>query len=243
MPNFTRITSCQVILESVMKEIGLTAPDDMLGSTDQTVIQLIGLFNSAGQDLCDMADWQMLHKEWTILTTTDTNYPVPEDFNGLVDGAGWSTTQRWPMIGSVTPQIWRTLKARLSGGQWAMVAYKMESDELVLFNAPASGETMILDYYSRGWLRDASDPLIRYDNVQANSDVCLFDSRLIQCLIKLKWRAGKGFDTVATVDEFNSLWDLITGRDKPGMTLSVAQNNTDAELLGYRNIPDTGYGS
>lgn len=243
MPAFTRLASCQTILENAMREIGLIPPDDMLGSSDETVAQLIGFLNSCGKDLCDMHDWQMLHAEWTLTTVNlQTNYAVPVDFNGIVDGAGWSNSQRWPMIGSVTPQIWRMLKARLSGGQWAMIAYKVQADELVLFNPPPADQIFVIDYYSRGWLRDATDPSIRYDNIQANSDICLFDSRLMECFIKLKWKASKGFDTVAAVDEFNSLWDTVVGRDAPAMTLSVGSNPDDG-LLGYKNIPDTNYGS
>jgi hypothetical protein len=243
-PNFTRLTTVSVVLTNAMNSIGLTPPADMLGSTDQTVTQLVQLLNEVGTDLCTMHDWQMLHKEWSFNTTPAvTEYALPEDWNGFVSGAQWDTSTRLPMTGSMPAPIWRLLKARVgAGGSLITLSYKLQADELVLFTAPAAAEALVLDYYSRGWLRDGTEATVFRDNAQNNTDVVLLDSRLVEALLKLRWRASKGFDTTASVLEFNELWDTIVGRDAPAATLSVGRSQDDG-LLGNINIPDTGYGS
>jgi hypothetical protein len=238
---FTRRSTASAIITGMMTDVGLTPPADIYGSSDQTVQQLIQQFNQCGQDLCMMHDWEMLHKTWTqAIVTATTSYALPTDFNGFIDGSGWGTSSRWPLLGSVTPQVWRMLKARNSAGALASIMFKIEGDYFVLFSG--SDDTLNMDYYSRGWLQAAGDPTTIRDNMQANDDVCYFDPRLISTLLKVRWRASKGFDTSEAVEEFNLLWDRITGRDIPAMTLSVSPNG-GSNLLGFNNIPDTNYGS
>jgi hypothetical protein len=239
MPNFTRQTTVSTIVSNLMTELGLTPPEDLFSSDDPTVVQLLVMLTQVGQDLCSMHDWQMLHKEWELVCTSALEYPLPDDWNGFVQGASWDNTNRWPAVGSIPPAVWRLLKARLSNGEPAMITYKLQGNELVLFSAQ-DGHTIVLDYYSRGWILDADGTTYK-DNATANDDTVLLDSRLVQLLLKLRWRASKGFDTTSEVDQFNGFWDTITGRDSPAPTLSIGANPSDG-LLGYQNIPDTNYG-
>lgn len=240
-PNFTRLTTVAVVMTNLMTELGLTVPVSFVGSSDATVQQLLVMLSSAGKDLCGMHDWETLHKEWTFTVTPGTtNYNLPADWNGFSPGAAFDNTARWPMVGSIPPVVWRILKGRLSAGNPLIITYKVMGNQLVLFSAP-SADSIVLDYYSRGWLQDASDPTVYRDNVQNDSDTILLASRLVEALVKVRWRASKGFDTVEAVQSFNDVFDLITGRDSPGPTLSIGQNPVDA-LINYGNIPDTNYG-
>lgn len=241
--NFTKFTDVSTIMNLVLPELGLANPGQYTTSQDQNVMQLLALLTGAGQDLCTMHDWQMLHKEWALtLVPGKTAYDLPEDWNDYVDDTMWNQTTRLPVVGPLTPQLWRLLKARLISGSTITLQYRIIGNQLVLYNVPTSATVLNADYYSRGWVRDAANPDIKRDNVQQDTDVLLFDSRLLVPFLKLKWRAAKKFDTTTELEEFNMAFELITGRDTPGITLSIAAT-TSYPYIGLGNVPDSGIGS
>jgi len=241
---FTKYTTVSTALTKVCRELGLTVPPAFVGSTDVGIQQLVEFLTSAGQDLCLMHDWQYLHKEWTqVLTPSVDTYTLPTDWNGFVDGAMWDNTSRWPVLGPLTPQIWRMLKARLLGGNTISLQYRIVGNQFILYYPAAAADTIVSDYYSRGWLIDGvqvPSPVYR-DNVANDSDQILFDQRLIVPLVKYKWRDAKGFDTSAQIAEFNEAFSLVTGRDIPAPILSIGPRQV-YPYLNYANIPDTNYG-
>lgn len=240
---FTKFLTVSQAMTQIMGELGLSAPSSFVGSTDDTVTQLLTFLNSAGQDLCTMTDWQMLHREWTVVLTSATSYDLPADWNSFVDSAMWDNTSRWPVLGPVTPQIWRMLKARLLGASSISLIYRIIGNKFIVYNSQP-GDTLVSDYYSRGWIQDGSMPIVTTyrDNVGTDADIILFDGRIIIPLVKSKWRTAKGFDTTADKDDFETAWDIIVGRDTPAPTLSLGSRQ-GYPYLGYGNIPDHGYGS
>jgi len=240
-PAFTRRTTIAVVMAQILTELGLAVPATFVTSSDQNTVQILSYLTAAGQDLCLATDWEWLHKEFTITADgVTTTYDLPTDFAGFVSGAFWNNTSRLPVIGPLTTQIWRLLKARLLGGNTISVQYRIINNKVEFYAAPASGQVLITDYYSRGWILQADGVTYR-DNPQGDDDTVLFDPRLIIPLTKLRWREGKRFDTTAAKQEFENAWDLVLGRDIPGPTLSVSPS-MHYPYLGYLNIPDTNYG-
>ena len=242
---FTKFLTAGQTLTQAMGELGLTIPSTFVGNTDAIVIQLVKFLTASGQDLCLMTDWQFLHKEWTqVLSIGASDYALPTDWNGFVSGTMWDNTSRWPVIGPLTPQIWRMLKARLLGGNTISLQYRITGNMLHFYYPSAAVDTVVSDYYSRGWVIDGvQTPLgtIFRDNIANDSDQVLFDGRITVPLLKYKWRDAKGFDTTAASDEFEDAWDLVVGRDTPAPTLSIGPS-TAYPYLGYSNMPDTNYG-
>lgn len=239
---FTKFGTISVVMSRIVSELGLNTPASFVGNVDLTISQLMSFFTSAGQDLCTMTDWQYLHKEWTLpIVPPNVNYALPVDWNSFVDATMWNNSTSLPVIGPLTPQVWRMLKARFAGGMTISIQYRIIGNQLVLFQAPGSAMNITTDYYSRGWLL-AFDGVTYRDNPGADSDTVLFDQSIIIPLVKLRWRANKGFDTSNDVQAFNDAWDLIVGRDTPAPTLSIGPRSI-YPYLGYTNIPDTNYGS
>jgi hypothetical protein len=224
--NFTKFANVAYVMNSALSEMGLPVPSSgqFVGSQDQTVVQMLGLLSSAGQDLCTMFDWQFLHKTFTLnLVVGQTLYPLPADWNGFVNDTFWNNTTRLPLIGPVPPSIWRML------------------NQIELYNPAQATDMCQADYYSRGWLQDSTNPTIYRDNAQNDSDILLLDSRLLVLLLKLRWREAKKFDTTTELQDFTLGFDAITGRDTPGARFSLGARQS-YPYLGYQNIPDSGYG-
>lgn len=238
---FTKFGTCSQVMKQLMSELGLTAPTTFNGSTDTTVTQLISFLTAAGQDLCLMTDWQMLHKTWTLTLDGSTTYSLPADWNSFVDATFWDNTSRWPVLGPIPPQIWRLLKARLLGGNTVSLQFRITGNVFELYYPGAVGDVIQADYYSRGWVTDGISGNAR-DNIANDSDTILFDTRIVVPLVKYKWRTAKGFATQADADDFETAWDLVVGRDTPAPTLSIGPR-ADYPYLGFGNMPDTNYGS
>jgi hypothetical protein len=239
---FTKFGTVSTVLGRITSELGLATPASYVGNTDTTTAQVLNMLTSAGQDLCLMNDWQYLHKEWSLtLNTIDTEYDLPDDWNSFVDSTMWNNASSLPVIGPLTPQAWRMLKARFAGGASISLQYRITGNQFVLFEAASAADTIITDYYSRGWILQVDGITFR-DNPAADDDTILFDQRIVIPLVKLRWRAGKGFDTMNDVQDFNDAWDLVTGRDIPAPTLSLGTRSV-YPYLGYGNMPDTGYGT
>ena len=243
-PNFTQLSSCGSILQTVLTELGLPLPpaNVFVGSSDRSTILMIAFLNAAGQDLCKLHDWQWLHKEWTqIVSYPTTSYPLPPDWNGFVESTMWDNTSRLPLIGPITPQVWRMLKARLLGGNTISLQYRIIGNKMILYYPAVTSDTVMADYFSRGWLQDVTNASIYRDNVQNDTDICLFDPRIIVPLVKWRWRAAKRFDVTTERQEFNDAMEMVAGRDTPAPTLSISPRWT-YPYIGYINIPDSRYG-
>jgi len=154
--NFTKFTNIAFVMGEVMSQLGLAVPTMFVGSQDQNVTQLLSLLTSAGQDLCTMEDWQFLHKTFTLnLVPGQTYYSLPDDWNGFVSSTMWNNTQRLPVIGPLTPQVWRMLKARLISGTTISLEYRIVGNRIELYRPSNTADVIQADYYSRGWLQDA----------------------------------------------------------------------------------------
>lgn len=225
-----------------MGQMGLPVPSVAASSTDQMVQQFWSLLNQAGLDLVDDPyPWQFLLKTHTITTTGATVYPLPDDFAGFHNNSAWNNTQRLPVAGSLTPQIWRMLKARNFANNTFILQYIIKGDQIELYTAPSVAQTLEIDYQSRGWVRDATNPLVFRDFLSQDSDFVLYDPSMMTSKLKLAWRSAKGFDTTAVQNEYDDAYERAKGADTTGMTLSLAPT-AGFPYLGYWNIPDTGYG-
>jgi hypothetical protein len=76
----------------------------------------------------------------------------------------------------------------------------------------------------------------------ADTDTTLFDDRLMVIYTKLKYFQIKSFDTTALTQDYMRYLSIIKANDKGSPNLSFAPQPSRV-LIGYANIPDTGYGS
>jgi hypothetical protein len=70
----------------------------------------------------------------------------------------------------------------------------------------------------------------------------VLDDSIIAILTKLKYFQIKSFDTTALMQDYVRYLNVAKANDKGSATLSFAPQPS-AVLIGWANIPDTGYGS
>ena len=218
-------------------ELGLGAVSDVFGSTDENVIQLRTLLESAGRQLVKETRWLQTTREHTFATTAATSYNLPSDYARMVDGTGWNRTQRLP-IRPVSPTEWQFLQAGVITAATA-VLFRPNTSTLSVWPTSNTGDTMAFEYISTFWVRSSGAPSPDLDAPAANTDTIHIDSLLIQKALRLAWVRAKGFDTTTAQDEYDAAYKAAQGLNAgAARTLSVTPR-ADDEVLGHPSAIST----
>lgn len=243
MADFNRFISGNDVITRVFSGMGLPVPVSASESTNAMDRQAWTLLTEVGQEILDNEhQWTVLNKSYSFSTVPGTlEYPMPADFQYFIDSTGWNRDARIPLIGPETPQQWALLQARQLGGTTLRMQFIVSGDKLVFYFVPDSAETLSIDYQSRGWVRDATDPTVYRDYVKNSGDIILFPPRLMVTALKRAWRLAKGFDAAAADEEYQRALEAAKYDDAPKNDLSLTISR-GYPYLGPLNMADTGYG-
>lgn len=236
------------IVNAAASEVGLTAVADPYISTDPAFIQMRNILASCGREMMGLFQWNRFVVAHSITTAAlDTgNYDLPADFGYFIDQTGWSPVtggSGLPLGGPLTEQDWTYLVATNLAASTVYVSFKQSQGQFqVLPQPPPVGIVITFEYMSRYWTALTATPtVLASDKPTLSSDIILFEPILITKFLKLRFLEAKGFDTTAAVGQFITMFDSWTGKDVSGPVLRMARNRI-FPYLGWRNIPETGYG-
>lgn len=226
------------IVKQVSRELGIPVPSAAVSALDTSTQQIVGLLKSAGYELSLFYNWEYLTEEWapTIVDGTD-NYALPSDFVYFLDQTQWDRTNRWPLLGPKSAQEWQWLKGGLlSSGP--RIRYRLKNNKLYLHPVPSSALNIRMEYIRNSWIEKTPQGSEVYKStITADTDIPLHNFWMLVKYVKLKFWTAKGFDTVAYTNEFVTVFDSLTGKDKGAPILSLAPR-TAPLLVGYHSVPD-----
>jgi hypothetical protein len=242
----SRYLSADDIINRAALEVGLLPVNSPVTDTDQAYVQLVGLLDGAGQELCELNEWQSLVKPYEIntLDTDSGEYDLPADFNYMIDQTGWDRTNRVAMGGPLSAQDWTYLAGRDLVSQTIYASFRQVDGKLNLYpQPPPDGLRITFEYISRNWLQEQGQTEPNRDTVGAGSDICILDPLLIIRFLKLKFLQAKGLPTQSAAHEFDTLLESRIGKSTGAPVLSASRNGAGFPYLDtYRNTGDTGYG-
>jgi hypothetical protein len=173
------------------------------------------------------------------VTFSRTIYPLPPDYETITDNTHWDKTKHWQMLGPVDAQQWQWLKSGyISTGP--RVRWRILGNEFQIWPPYNTQEYLGFEYRSKGWAR-AADGTVK-NSFTADTDTTVFDDTVLVLATKLKYFQIKSFDTTALQQDYMRYLNVAKANDKGSATLSFAPAPS-AVLIGWANIPDTGYGS
>ena len=173
------------------------------------------------------------------VTFSRTIYPLPPDYETITDNTHWDKTKHWQMLGPVDAQQWQWLKSGyISTGP--RVRWRILGNKFQIWPPYNTQEYLGFEYRSKGFVRSATDQV--KNSFTADTDTTVFDDRLLVLYTKLKYFQVKNFDTTALYQDYMRYLSIVKANDKGSATLSFAPQPS-AVLIGWANIPDTGYGS
>ena len=166
-------------------------------------------------------------------------YSLPADFETITDRTQWDKTKHWEALGPETAQQWQWLKSGyISTGP--RIRWRILDNQFQIWPPMNTNEYLGWEYRSKGWAR-AADGTIK-NSFTADSDTTVYDDRLMVIYTKLKYFQVKSFDTTALNQDYMRYLSVVKANDKGAPNLSFAPYPSKV-LIGYANIPDTGYGS
>jgi len=173
------------------------------------------------------------------VTMAQTAYDLPDDFETITDRTQWDKSKHWEMLGPEDAQQWQWLKSGyISTGP--RVRWRILDNQFQIWPVMNTNEYLGWEYRSKGWAR-ASDNTVK-NSFTADSDTTVFDDRIMVLATKLKYFQVKSFDTTALQQDYQRYLSIAKANDKGAANLSFAPYPSKV-LIGYANLPDTGYGS
>jgi hypothetical protein len=173
------------------------------------------------------------------VTFSKTIYPLPPDYETITDNTHWDKTKHWQMLGPVDAQQWQWLKSGyISTGP--RVRWRILGNQFQIWPPYNTKEYLGFEYRSKGFVRNIAGDVL--NSFQNDTDTTVLDDTIIVLATKLKYFQIKSFDTTSLQQDYMRYLNVAKANDKGSATLSFAPQPS-AVLIGWANIPDTGYGS
>jgi hypothetical protein len=173
------------------------------------------------------------------VTFSKTIYPLPPDYETITDNTHWDKSRHWQMLGPVDAQQWQWLKSGyISTGP--RVRWRILGGEFQIWPPYNTQEYLGFEYRSKGFVRNVAGDVL--NSFSADTDTTVLDDTVMVLATKLKYFQIKSFDTTSLYQDYMRYLNIAKANDKGSATLSFAPQPS-AVLIGWANIPDSGYGS
>ena len=168
-----------------------------------------------------------------------TAYDLPFDFETITNRTQWDKTKHWEALGPEDAQQWQWLKSGyISTGP--RIRWRILDNQFQVWPPMNTNEYIGWEYKSKGYVRGADGSV--KTQFTADSDTTVLDDRTVVLLTKMKYWGIKGFDTTVLAQDYQRVLSIAKANDKGAPNLSFAPYPSKV-LIGWANIPDTGYGS
>ena len=165
-------------------------------------------------------------------------YDLPEDYDAIVPRTQWDKSKHWEMLGPEDAQQWEwLLSGYISTGP--RIRWRLYGSYFQIWPGNSTAEYLGFEYRSKGWARSASGAV--KNSFTLDTDTCIYPDRVMVLSTKLKYFQAKGFDTTALYRDYLTEFETSVAQDTSSANLSFAPRPGNV-LIGYDNIPDSGYG-
>lgn len=165
-------------------------------------------------------------------------YAMPTDFDRLVDRTQWDKTQHWEMLGPETAQQWQWLKSGFIA-TGPRVRWRRLGGYFQIWPAISNVEYLGMEYISNMPVRSAAGAAKAEFTV--DTDTCIFPDGLMVTGLKMYYQTAKGLGS-DHVDKYNELLGIAKAEDAGSATLSMVPSQLNT-LIGWENLPDSGFGN
>jgi hypothetical protein len=224
-------------LLTVQNGVDITAVDKQWGITGYNINQDTQVVSVNGQQITMS---QMASGSGTgSIVLAQTAYDLPFDFERITNRTQWDKTKHWEALGPEDAQQWQWLKSGyISTGP--RIRWRILDNQFQVWPPMNTNEYIGWEYKSKGWARSPDGTV--QNSFTSDSDTTVLDDRIMVLGTKMKYWGIKGFDTTVVSQDYQRYLSVAKAQDKGAPNLSFAPYPSKV-LIGYANIPDTGYGS
>lgn len=182
----------------------------------------------------------------SLVFAQDT-YAVPSDFSWFLNRTMWDRTNRWELIGPISPQMdqWQRSGVVTTGPRrrWRQIGLPLTNWRI--WPPPTAGNdypgTLVFEYVSKNWVLSAAGA--GKTAFTADDDTSVVDPQAI--ILGIKWRFWqvKGMAYLAMQREYVDYVSRIAARDGGAPDLYLGRRSERSLLLGPYNIQDGNFPS
>lgn len=181
----------------------------------------------------------------TNLIFSQSDYPVPSDFQRPIDNTQWDRTRFWSMRGPQDPQQWQLYKSSVIGRASIQRRYRFRqiggSLHISIDPVPTdNGSTLVFEYVSNAWCKSATGAL--QTSWQADTDVGILDEYLIRLGVQWRMLRRLGLSYSEEKAEYDAMVDKAVAQDGGSAILDLSPPN-HLTLIGPWNLPETNFGN
>lgn len=147
------------LIQDAAAELGLPIVSSVISTTDATVRSLLAHANAEGQDLRSEYEWAQLSSTKLItLVAGQSTYPLPDDFDSQIFDTHWDRSNRWQLIGPMSPDEWQFYQSGIVGTTPRRLFRIMgrADNQFTIYPTPSAdeaGQILAFEYLSKTWCR------------------------------------------------------------------------------------------
>lgn len=182
------------IVQEFCVRTGLRKPSSVAGSLDTQTLQFMGLANEIVEDLTDRWVFETLQKEATFTTIVGEDQGAistiaPNGFLFIIRDTIYDRTQKVPLYGPMSPQVWAQTKAFVPAGP--LFRYRIRGGRLLFNPAGVAGHACAFEYSSSYAIQNVADDVYK-SLFTKDTDEFLLDYKLLLLGLRWKWKSEKG---------------------------------------------------
>ena len=232
------------VAQRVADVVGVEPIQSLISSSDQHAQSMRVLLNRSGKNFTRMrnsfsSSWTVFDIETSIETVPQQSvYPLPQGFLSFVEDTLYREEGRFPLTLVNDRAEWAritTWERPVALSYWyRRVATPQHPKAIELYPVPEQAETIVFEYTTENWLREAAGSENRLANITSDVNVLLMDDILVELDLTWRFKRNRGLDYAFDLAEFETERDrhlaLDTGQRIIPIGGSVSQ-------YGRRDIP------
>jgi len=172
-------------------------------------------------------------------TLGKVKYAMPTDYDRQINRTHWDKSKHWEMLGPETAQQWEWLiSGYISTGP--RIRYRIFQNLFQIWPLVTTSEVLGFEYISNGWATSAAG--VAKTAMTVDTDTSIFNDNLMVLALKKKYFEIKGFDSSVFRADYERELNIAKANDGGALTLSM-NPRISAILIGWEQIPDSGYGT
>lgn len=196
----------------------LNVPTAVIGPTETTGQQLLGIAQQIVDDITDESKFQGITREATFtMAATESQGNLQtiastEGFMYAVTGTFFDRTLRRPLYGPLTEIEWQQVKAIPNPGPF--YKFRLRGDEILINPVPSTPFSKVYFEYLSSWAILAADGTTYKPRFTADTDTFVLPEKLLLRGISFRWKQVKGLPYQADETKYYEMLNNYIVRNK-----------------------------
>jgi len=210
------------LVQRFCRRTGIPSPPVVIGSTDNQIIQILGLLEEEINDLASRHTWQGLDHQGTHTTIADEDQgninTLAAGFRYLRNNTMWDETEGLPVIGPLNGQQWQALKSVFANGP--RYQFRFLGNHLLVNPIPEAGHSWVFEWSSKEAILDV-DGTTTKEFFTSDLDTFLLPDNLHLLGLRWRWLRENGLDYAELFNTYEFQVKDAMGRDGGAARVSM----------------------